>query len=200
MANIVAKFEKVSLEEFKRAMQETFPYYEFSDTELEYMISEVPLPIRSTKKAAGYDFFTPFGFILSPGTSIVIPTGIRCNVIDESYFLMICPKSGIGCKTSIHLSNTLGIIDADYYQSDNEGHIMIKLEMPVDISNYSNSSFKINTQFKSDLRLNRKKYKFYKNQKFVQGIFIPYGITTNDEEIEKEDRNGGFGSTEKINE
>ena len=194
--NAIAKFEKVSLKEFSRAMRKVFPKYEFTDEMLQIMLNEIHLPVRSTKRSAGYDFFAPFEFTLAPGTSIIIPTGIRCNIFDDGWFLDIVPKSGIGTKTSIHLSNTMGIIDADYYQSENEGHIMVKLEMPVD--NPMPTPFTSHTsQFKTDLRIKRKNYHFEEGQKFVQGIFTIFGITVNDDEDEKEDRNGGFGSTDK---
>ena len=97
---------------------------------------EFELPRRSTQNSAGYDFFAPFEFILRPGTAIMIPTGIRVKFVENDgngsdWALLFLPKSGIGTKTSIRLSNTLGLIDCDYYYSpDNEGHIMIKLEMP----------------------------------------------------------------------
>ena len=213
MQKQVAVFEKVSLKEFTRAMTELFPKYLFVKDQLEIMLNEIPMPRRSTKGAAGYDFFAPFEFVLKPGTAIVIPTGIRVKFVNpentdndsldnvSEWALLMMPKSGIGTKTSIHLSNTLGLIDCDYYQSDNEGHIFVKLEMPVSNSNLTGATLAGATKFGTSLDVLRKSYKFEEHCKFVQGVFVQYGITVDDDQYIKDDRNGGFGSTgDKTNE
>ena len=199
MQEKIATFEKVSLKEFTRAMTELFPKYVFAKNQLEIMLQEIPMPRRSTKGAAGYDFFAPFEFVLRPGTSIVIPTGIRVRFSDTDdekdnidWALILMPKSGIGTKTSIHLSNTLGLIDSDYYFSDNEGHIMVKLEMP---GNSGDNPVATTTKFGTPLEVTRKAFKFEEHSKFIQGVFMKFGITTDDDQYEKDDRNGGFGSS-----
>ena len=138
-------------------------------------IKNLKLPTRATKASAGYDFFAPFDFTIKSGESIVIPTGVRCKFENENFALKIYPKSGLGFKYGVGLANTVGIVDADYYNSDNEGHIMIKL------TNYDS----------------HKEVSIMKGKSFAQGIFEMYGLTTNDDEVEKSDRNGGFGSTSK---
>ena len=161
----VAKFYKVSKEQFLGDMAEErlFP------TESAY--ENLELPKRSTKGSAGYDFYSPIKFILKPGQTIKIPTGIRCEM-NSDYALFIMPISGLGFKYQIFLSNTLALIDSDFAYSDNEGHIMIKL-------------------------LNNGKKDLYikEGDKFCQGVFIPYGVTIDDycDGV----RNGGFGSTGK---
>lgn len=197
MSNKIAKFEKVSLNEFTRAMRDIYPKHQFDDGFIENMWRDIILPQRSTKRSAGYDFFSPFEFTLRPGTAAMIPTGIRCKIVDDSdYALWLMPKSGIGSKTSIRLSNTIGLIDADYYDSDNEGHIMVKLEMPVEpssklIPKYASPK----ALFHNDIQITRKDFKFEAGMKFIQGIFVPFGITLDDDDIEKSNRNGGMGST-----
>ena len=89
------------------------------------MYEGIKLPVRATSGSAGYDFFAPFDFILAPSQTIKIPTGIRCE-IDEGWVLKIYPRSGLGFKFRLQLNNTVGIIDSDYFYSDNEGHIFIK--------------------------------------------------------------------------
>lgn len=138
-------------------------------------INNLKLPTRATKASAGYDFFAPFDFTIKCGESIVIPTGVRCKFENENFALKIYPKSGLGFKYGVGLANTVGIVDADYYNSDNEGHIMIKL------TNYDN----------------HKEVSITKGKSFAQGIFEMYGLVVNDDEVEKTDRNGGFGSTSK---
>lgn len=82
------------------------------------------------------------------------------------------PRSGLGFKYRLQLNNTVGIIDSDYYMSDNEGHIFAK------ITNDSKEGKSVNIPAGTG---------------FMQGIFVEYGITVDDEVTEA--RNGGFGST-----
>ncbi len=113
----IAKFEKVSLEQFKET---------FGGDNSEKVYEDIKLPRRATTGSAGYDFYAPEDFSLKAGESIKIPTGIRAK-IDEGWVLKIYPRSGLGFKFRLQLDNTVGIIDSDYYYSSNEGHIMIKL-------------------------------------------------------------------------
>ena len=71
-------------------------------------------------------FLPPQAFSLDPGQCTRILTGIRAR-IDDGWVLKIYPRSGLGFKYRLQLNNTVGIIDSDYYGSDNEGHIQIKL-------------------------------------------------------------------------
>lgn len=162
----IARFEKVSKKEFSGAWLDSFG-------EKENVYNEIKLPKRATKGSAGYDFFSTLDFSLNPGESIKIPTGIR-SYIEDGWVLKIYPRSGLGFKFRLQLNNTVGIIDSDYYNSDNEGHIFIK------ITNDSNEG---------------KVLSLAAGNGFAQGIFLPFGITEDDEVTEI--RNGGFGSTTK---
>ena len=168
----IAQFKKVSFEQFLIDYNNTFDYGQ-SSKELLDIWESIILPERATKGSAGYDFVTPIEFSLKAGETIKIPTGIRCE-INDGWALNIYPRSGLGFKYRLQLDNTVGIIDSDYYHSDNEGHIFVK------ITNDSNSG-KI-------LFLNR-------GDRFIQGIFVPYGITIDDKA--EGTRNGGLGSTKR---
>lgn len=157
----IAKFEKVSQEEFLKACDSLEVY------------NDIKLPKRATVGSAGYDFYAPFDITLAPGETIKIPTGIRVQM-EVNYVLKLYPRSGLGFKYRLQLNNTVGIIDSDYYYSDNEGHIFAK------ITNDSNEG---------------KTVTINKGDGFMQGIFIEYGITFDDDTTEI--RNGGFGSTTK---
>lgn len=113
----IAKFEKVSLKQFKEGCER-------GDAEKIY--EGIKLPKRATAGSAGYDFFAPFDIELKPGETAKIPTGIRV-LIEEGWVLKIYPRSGLGFKYRLQLNNTVGIIDSDYSSSDNEGHIFIKV-------------------------------------------------------------------------
>ena len=118
--NRIAKFEKVSLEQFTDGWTDTFQGASKDDAEKIY--TEIRLPRRATAGSAGYDFFSPAEFILSPGETVKIPTGIRVWMEPE-WVLKCYPRSGLGFKFRLQLNNTVGIIDSDYYYSDNEGQI-----------------------------------------------------------------------------
>lgn len=166
--NRIAKFEKVSPGQFRKDFMEAFPEYE-KDADAIY--NAIRLPQRATKGSAGYDYFSPVSFTLKPGETIKIPTGIRARM-EEGWVLCNFPRSGQGFKFRLQLNNTVGIIDSDYYDSDNEGHIMAKL------TNDSNEGKVLTVRA---------------GEGFLQGIFFPFGITQDDEADAV--RNGGFGST-----
>ena len=163
----IAKFEKVSMERFKTDWTDTFG----ETGDIEEIYNSIKLPSRATAGSAGYDFFTPCAVNLAPGESMKIPTGIRVK-IDDGWVLKIYPRSGLGFKFRLQMNNTVGIIDSDYYMSDNEGHIFCK------IMNDSNEGKTVSLDAGAG---------------FCQGIFVEYGITVDDDADAA--RNGGFGST-----
>lgn len=188
-------FSKVSFTQFAKDMSNMFPYFEDKETmvELKTMYDNIILPTRSTEESAGYDFYAPFDFTLKPGNTIKIPTGIRVE-INPTWFLMACPKSGLGSKYHVKFSNTIGIVDADYFHADNEGHIFLELVMPQINFGMNDSE---NLCFGKDLRTHVDTMEIKSGNKFAQGIFLPYGVVENDEDTSKSKRTGGFGSTGK---
>lgn len=167
--NRVAEFRKVSRERFLLDLADA----NSAEGDFAQMYSNIRLPERATKGSAGYDFFLPFSVTLSAGQTILIPTGIRA-AMEEGYVLLLFPRSGLGFRYRLQLDNTVGVIDSDYFYSDNEGHIMAKL---------TNDS-------KAEKTLS-----LPAGSAFMQGVFIPFGITKDDASVRK--RNGGFGSTTK---
>lgn len=179
----IAQFEKVSRERFIIDWLDTFlDNSEKEEINIErlkeelvrnagFIYDKIRLPKRATKGSAGYDFFSPLSFTLKPGDTIKIPTGIRVR-IEDGWVLKCYPRSGLGFKYRLQLNNTVGIIDSDYYGSDNEGHIFCKL------TNDSNEGREVRIE---------------EGTGFMQGIFVEYGITVDDDTDEV--RNGGFGST-----
>ena len=163
--NRIAKFEKVSKHQFAEAMLNTFGNIFTAN------IDDVSLPVRATSGSAGYDFVSPISFELAAGESIKVPTGIRVN-IREGWWLAIVPRSSLGFKYRMQLDNTVGVVDSDYYHSDNEGHIFAKV---INDSRQKKNVF------------------IAKGGSFIQGILLPYGISYDD--AADGIRNGGFGST-----
>ena len=185
MFRAIAKFEKVSYEQF---FEDFVKAFNISDTrELEdgtheiidlhpivtKVYDSIKLPKRATMGSAGYDFFVPIDLDIVPNTTVKVPTGIRCKM-KKNYVLQIYPRSGLGFKYRLQLDNTVGIIDSDYYNSDNEGHIFIK------ITNDTHED---------------KTIELKQGDGFAQGIFNKYYLAKEDKIKIK--RNGGFGSTTK---
>lgn len=154
----IAQFLKVSEQEFIKVGTKD-------------IYDQIVLPKRATSGSAGYDFFAPSEFTLLPNETIKIATGIRVK-IDEGWVLKIYPRSSLGFKYRLALDNTVGIIDSDYFNADNQGHIFIKMTNNGD-----------------------KPLTVEQGKAFAQGIFVEYGITVDDECDGV--RTGGFGSTDK---
>ncbi len=169
MSKRVARFEKVSFGQFKVGFIDSLG--EADDGKIKEAYDGLKLPRRATAGSAGYDFFSPADVVLKPGETVKIPTGIRVWM-EEGWVLQCYPRSGLGFKYRLQLNNTVGIIDSDYYISDNEGHIFAKLT--------------------NDTK-EGKTVEIASGTGFMQGIFTEYGITFDDEASEL--RNGGFGST-----
>lgn len=130
----------------------------------------VIIPTRATKESVGYDFHIIKDIEIMPNERIIIPTGIKCKMMQYN-ILEIHIRSSIAIKKGLMLQNNVGIIDSDYYNNnDNEGHIYIPIW---------NTSDKI--------------VKLKKGERFVQGIFKDYYITEDDDTSKT--RDGGFGST-----
>lgn len=170
----IAKFSKVSFGQWASDMDAAGLSACFDEATMRELYEAIELPTRATSGSGGYDFKSPFDFMIAPGETVVVPTGIRCEM-DEAWELLMFPKSGQGFKYRAQLDNTIGLIDSDYAHSDNEGHILVKI---------TNDSFE---------RTKAKVMCVKRGKGFVQGTFVMYGITVDDEA--EGVRNGGFGST-----
>ncbi len=165
----MARFEKVSKEQFYADLEKQSGLCE-SVRDLQ-LYEQIQLPRRATAGSAGYDFFLPMDLCLRPQESVRIPSGIRCHM-QPGWVLTLYPRSSLGCRYHLQLDNTVGVIDADYVQAKNEGHILIQI---------TNHSPKGETLCLSQ------------GSAFVQGVFLSFGITEDD--AASDPRSGGFGST-----
>ncbi len=134
-----------------------------------YPNQEIKLPTRGTKHSAGYDFFTNEDITIGPKETVIQWSDVKIK-LEQNQALLIIPRSSIGIKKHIILANTIGLIDADYYNNEkNNGNIAVALY------NYDEEV--------QDIK---------KGTKIVQGIIINYNtfekITTT--------RKGGIGSTD----
>lgn len=95
--------------------------------------------------------------------------------MNKGEMLLLFPRSSLGFKYYCRLANTVGVIDSDYYNSDNEGHIWVKLRNEGDKAMFIKSG-----------------------EGICQGVFIPFLLTDNDSFDVGNVRNGGIGSTSQL--
>lgn len=165
-----------------------------------YENTDINLPSRKTEFSAGYDFEVAEDIIIpsyfdcverlkienanelltleqmanltkiTKAKPTLVPTGIKCS-LDKNTYLELSVRSSCPLKYWLVLANSVGIIDADYYNNpDNEGHIYFQM---INLSPY-------------DIQLK-------KGDVIGQGIIKPYLVTDDDTASGK--RQGGFGST-----
>lgn len=121
--------------------------------------NKIPLPKRSTSGSAGYDFFAPYDFSF-----------VKAYMQPEEV-LYIFSRSSFGIKKKLIIPNSVGVIDADYFNNPkNDGHIMICFT-----------------------NIGEEKQYIFKCEKMAQGVFMNYLIADGDDA--SGDRVGGIGST-----
>ena len=156
------KFEKISLEEFHKNYS--------TDKDIYY--NNLVMPKRGSKYSAGYDIATPWDVELPAKTTVIFPSLLKVSMEDDEVVL-IDVRSSLGFKHNVRLSNTIGVIDKDYYNNPtNEGHIFIKLYNPTENNIH-----------------------FNEGERIAQAIFVKY--LTTDDDTANEERVGGIGSTNK---
>lgn len=161
---------KVSWAQFQKDYVDTFGGGKtINMDDVKDIYDNIKVPCRKTKFSAGHDISIPFDITLPPKERLMIPTGIRCQ-IETDYVMLIMPRSSLGIKKGLRISNTVPVIDSDYYNANNEGHIFISV-----------------------INDGKDVIKFKTGDNIVQAMFVPYGVA--DEEEILEERVGGIGST-----
>lgn len=174
-------FAPVSKKQFVKDFKKIFYWFTSFKAEVEsdFAYDHIKMPKRSTSLAAGYDFYSPISFRLKPGRTIRIPTGVRVHMAERTW-LAILPRSSTGLKYNTTLDNTVGVIDADYYYADNEGHVMVQMT-----NHHKKSIFPwVNKKHTLSVTV---------GDRIVQGIFLPY--MTTDFDNTTTERTGGIGSS-----
>ena len=133
-------------------------------------LDNIKLPTRATEGSNAYDFYNPTTFIIQPGETKIIWTDIKIKLDKNKVFLLL-PRSSIGIKKHLMLANTMGIIDSDYYSSEeSDGNIGMALY------NYGNQLVRVE-----------------KGERIVQG-FITDSYLCDDDNVTTK-RKGGMGSS-----
>ena len=135
-------------------------------------VEKAYMPIRGTKKSAGYDFRLPENIVIKPGETYTVDSGIQLRLTDEheNYVGLMFIRSSLGIKKYLRVSNSVGVIDADY-----------KDNIRIVLHNYGKEPVMLE-----------------KFEKVVQMVFVPYGFNTQIRDYLSEERTGGVGSTGKF--
>jgi len=133
---------------------------------------EIPLPDYATLGSAGIDLRACLdeAVVLSPGETILIPTGLAIHIADNQMAAVLLPRSGLGHKHGIVLGNLVGLIDSDY-----QGQVFVSCW------NRGNSTFTVEI-----------------GERIAQMVFVPV-IQAEFERVNEFDEShrgeGGFGHT-----
>ena len=141
----------------------------------DYLDKDIHLPVRKTKYSAGYDIECALDTVIPANNKIPIfvPTGIKVYM-DDDEVLFLYNRSSNPKKKGLVLANSVGVIDKDYYNNDdNEGHIMFAFYNIKD----------------EDIIIK-------KGEAIGQGVFSKYLISDDDKATGN--RIGGFGSTDRL--
>jgi len=134
----------------------------------------IPLPQIATEGSAGMDMRACIDseLIVSPGDTVLVPTGIAMHIADNNLAAVLLPRSGLGHKHGLVLGNLTGLIDSDY-----QGQIFI-----------------------SCWNRGEKAYKINPGDRIAQMVFIPVEQVKFDvvDDFKESDRGeGGFGHSGK---
>lgn len=157
------------------------------------LCKEVSLPRYAKGGDAGMDIYAPEEYIIAPGETVIIPTGLKV-AIPQGYALLIQPRSGQSAKTKLRIANTPGLIDSGY--RDEIGVIIENIEPPfkdIDYDFNEDGTIKINSI------LHGETYTISKGQRFAQMRLVQAPkaafFEVNDIKEIEGDRGGGFGSS-----
>ena len=135
---------------------------------------DINLPIRKTKYSAGYDIEAAEDIVIpsfKKGMNpTLVKTGLKAYMQGDEY-LKLCNRSSNPKKKGLILSNSIGVVDADYYGNpDNDGHIMFAF-----------------------YNIKEEDVEIKKGDCIGQAIFEKFLVADND--TAEGERVGGFGST-----
>ncbi|MEY8514499.1 dUTP diphosphatase [Lactococcus taiwanensis] len=128
----------------------------------------IKMPVRATKGSAGYDISASEQVTIQPGEIKLVHTGLAVQMEQDDVMLLI-DRSSNPRKRGIVLSNSLGVIDHDFFPNEFKGMFTNITDKPVTIE---------------------------AGQRIMQAIFVKYGLVDNDNA--NRERTGGFGSTGEV--
>lgn len=129
------------------------------------LTNEAILPERATNGSAGYDISASETVTIQPGEIKLVSTGLAVQMKQDDVMLLI-DRSSNPRKRGLVLSNSIGVIDHDYFPNEFKGMFTNITDKPVTIE---------------------------AGQRIMQAVFVKYGLVDDDNALGH--RTGGFGST-----
>lgn len=150
------------------------------------------LPSYATNGSAAMDIYSPEEYVIGPGESIIVPTGLKVD-IPTGYALLIQPRSGMSRKTKLRIANTPGLIDSDYHEEI--GVIIENIDPPIKEANIVT----LDDGTLEDANLYGSSFTIGKGERFAQMRLVEVPIV-NWLEVSslgdfENDHGAGFGST-----
>lgn len=138
-----------------------------------FFLADTQLPVRADARSAGYDFFSPIDITILPAQKTLLFTDVKAYMQNDEV-LMLYPRSSMGIKKGLMLSNTVGVIDSSYYSNeDNDGNIGLPL---------------LNTSGRA--------IEIKRGERIAQGVFVKY-LVADEDNVLYDERIGGIGSSDR---
>lgn len=129
------------------------------------LTNNATMPERATKGSAGYDISASETVTIQPGEIKLVSTGLAIQMEQDDVMLLI-DRSSNPRKRGLILSNSVGVIDHDYFPNEFKGMFTNITDKPVTVE---------------------------ADQRIMQAVFVKYGLVDDDNALGQ--RTGGFGST-----
>ena len=171
-AQIIRTILNIFYSVMKEAAERVGKYDTIVSFELVHPNAKIPTYAHDTD--AGADIYAPETVTIPAGSiGFLVKTGLRMGMVNGNWALMIYPRSGLSLKTGLRISNSVGVVDSMY-----------RNEIGILFDNISCEDYTINA-----------------GDRIAQFILTPIhrfrAQQVEDVTTIGDDRNGGFGSTNK---
>lgn len=152
------------------------------------------IPQYAREMDAGFDLVAVEDTLIAPGASAKIPTGLAF-ALPEGYELQVRPRSGIGAKTKLRLSNAPGTVDAGY-----RGEVCVLIDN-IRTASGERGYTCLDAGEKSvevEVEVDKHSYLIRKGDRIAQGVVaqVPLAVFEVVDELDETERgSGGFGSS-----
>lgn len=158
------------------------------------------IPKYARSGDAGFDLVAVEDVMIAPGQSAKIPTGIAFG-LPEGYELQVRPRSGIGAKTKLRVSNAPGTVDSGF-----RGEVCVLMDnifQPRQFEGSQELGSVYTLDHKESTDFPKRKYPegtyiIKKGERIAQGVLakVPIAHFEEAEQLDETERGtGGFGSS-----
>lgn len=165
-----------------------------TQVKIKQLHDDAVIPKYARAMDAGFDLVAVEDILIAPGQSAKIPTGLAF-ALPEGFELQVRPRSGIGAKTKLRLSNAPGTVDAGY-----RGEVCVLMDNIRTLSNQvGHVCLDANEkEVTVDQEVDAHSYLIKKGDRIAQGVIgiVPIAEFEVVDELDETERGtGGFGSS-----